>query len=261
MIPIQSKVALILGHPGHELRVFRFLEMYKPRVYVLTDGSGRHHKSRVERTLRIIEQTGASAGPVMGKFSDSEIYSIMRNGDIQPLFETMDEILEDLSDHKIDTIAGDSIEGFNPTHDLCRYMINGIVKQYELQQNKTIPNYEFYLDGPPHTCPEGMKDVSLWIKLSEEDFARKYEACKNYPEIFRDLDGLIQKYGAAPFHVECLWPVKNPGKYTTWKTDQPYYETYGQEKIATGDYEELISYETHLLPLAKKLSNYSDQLQ
>jgi hypothetical protein len=32
-------IAVVIGHPGHELRIYRFIEIYKPRVYKLTDGS------------------------------------------------------------------------------------------------------------------------------------------------------------------------------------------------------------------------------
>lgn len=254
MLPVNSKPALIVGHPGHELRVFRFLEIYKPRVYVLTDGSGNHGISRIDSTRRIIKQTGATASPIMGKFTDKEIYTIMREGNIQPLLDTIDEIIADISNNHIESIVGDSIEGFNPTHDLCRYMINGIVKKYERQTGQTIPNYEFYLDGPPHTCPEGMKELAMWIRLSDDDFNKKYEACKNYPEIIKDLEELIAKHGKAPFQVECIWPVKNLNNYSTWNTEEPFYETYGKNKVATGEYKEVIGYRTHLLPLAKKLA-------
>lgn len=256
MISADSKVALILGHPGHELRVFHFLEKYKPRVYILTDGSGQSQESRLYNSLRVIEQAGASIGPVAGKFTDKEIYQIIRELDPIPLFKTIDEITEDMICHNIDAVAGDSIEGFNPTHDLCRYMINCIIRNYEKRVQKTIPNFEFYLDGPPHICPEGLKEESLWLRLSDEEFERKYEACKNYPEIIKDTEALIAKHGKAMFQVECLWPVKNPDIYAAWTTPEPYYEVYGKKKISAGAYQEVITYQSHLLPLAKQMAGY-----
>ncbi len=257
MIPVDSKIALILGHPGHELRVYRFLEKYKPRVYILTDGSGNDLESRLNRSLRVIEQAGASIGPVAGKFTDKEMYRIIRESDLTPLYNTIDEIMADMISHDIDAVAGDSIEGFNPTHDLCRYMINCIVGNYEKKLEKTIPNFEFYLDGPPHICPAGLEKESLWLRLSDDEFERKYEACKNYPELIKDTEMLIAKHGKAMFQVECLWPVKNRDVYTTWKTPEPFYEVYGKKKIETGSYQEVITYKSHLLPLATQLTNYS----
>ncbi len=256
MISENSKIALILGHPGHELRVFHFLEKYKPRVYILTDGSGIDLESRVHRTQRIIEQSGASLSPIAGKFTDKEIYRIIREHDVQPIYRTIDEITEDMLAHNMDAVAGDSIEGFNPTHDLCRYMINCIVRNYNKRSQKTIPNFEFYLDGPPHLCPEGLKEESLWLQLSDEAFERKYEACKNYPELMVDLEALLAKHGKAMFKIECLWPVKDLNKYSTWTTAEPFYEVYGKKKINSGAYQEVITFESHLLPLAKKIAEY-----
>ena len=37
----QRKAALIVAHPGHELRVHHWMELARPLVLVLTDGSGR----------------------------------------------------------------------------------------------------------------------------------------------------------------------------------------------------------------------------
>ena len=34
-----GKVAVILGHPAHVLRIYRFIEIYKPIIYIITDGS------------------------------------------------------------------------------------------------------------------------------------------------------------------------------------------------------------------------------
>jgi hypothetical protein len=46
--------ALIIAHPGHEIRVHGWLERAKPVVYVLTDGSGRSGQSRLASTARLL---------------------------------------------------------------------------------------------------------------------------------------------------------------------------------------------------------------
>lgn len=33
-----GRAALVVAHPGHELRVYGWLEQARPRVFVLTDG-------------------------------------------------------------------------------------------------------------------------------------------------------------------------------------------------------------------------------
>jgi len=46
--------AVIIAHPGHELRVHYWLEQAKPAVCVLTDGSGRTQKSRLDSTTGVL---------------------------------------------------------------------------------------------------------------------------------------------------------------------------------------------------------------
>jgi len=257
MIPFDAKVALMLGHPGHELRIFRFLEIYKPRVYVLTDGSGAGGNSRVHNTMRIIQQTGATASPVMGRFTDTEIYRILEQQDTGVLAALMEEIMDDMKIHQADTVAGDAVEGFNPTHDLCRYMINAMTEMYGEDTGRSISNYEFLLDGPPAQCPVEFTHEAVWIRLTEEDFLRKLSAARDYPELHEEIEKIYAVHGAKPFLTECLWPSPNRGKYKTWTTEEPYYEAWGREKLKSGVYKTLISYHDHLLPIAEFLTNYS----
>src|SRR4051812_8757577 len=72
-----KRAALIIAHPGHELRVHHWLEQAKPLVFVLTDGSGRTTQSRLASTSKILQQAGATSGSIYGRFPDATIYSIM----------------------------------------------------------------------------------------------------------------------------------------------------------------------------------------
>lgn len=255
MLEKKPKVALIIGHPGHELRIYRFLELYQPRIYVLTDGSGPTHNSRISSTEKIVASTQSEASSIMGLFSDKEIYNIILKGDFTIIQKTVDTIVEDMKNHDIEMVVGDGIEGFNPTHDLCRYMINEIVRRYEEACGKLIPNYDFLLDGLPNYCPSELKDEALWVKLGDEDIARKFEAAKNYPELKEELDKAIKNYGIELFKTECLRPVKGMSQIKNWTTPVPFYESYGTEKVRIGQYKHVISFEEHLLPIVKFLSS------
>src|SRR5438046_692715 len=69
-----QRAALVVAHPGHELRVFGWLSQYKPRVYVITDGSGRSGVSRAPSTQALLQQVGAPSGEIFGVISDTGIY-------------------------------------------------------------------------------------------------------------------------------------------------------------------------------------------
>ena len=50
--------AVIISHPGHELRVHHWLEQAKPAVCVLTDGSGHTQRSRLDSTTGVLSGAG-----------------------------------------------------------------------------------------------------------------------------------------------------------------------------------------------------------
>jgi hypothetical protein len=246
------KTALILGHPGHELRVFRFLEIYRPIVYVLTDGSGNNEGvSRIPSTLNVLKMTGGAPGKIFGRFTDKEIYALIRDQKSEVFHSLMEELLSDLKQQGIEMIAGDACEGYNPTHDLCRYMINAISKKLG------VKNYDFLLEGPPQQCAPELKQEAIWLHLSEEEFERKLEAAKGYPELAQDLKITLEKYGKAPFLIECLRPVRSFDHFKSWTSELPFYETYAIDKVKSGKYDQVISFEKQVLPLAQKICAFS----
>src|SRR5258708_11323003 len=115
MIP--SPAALVVAHPGHELRLYRWLEMARPLVFVITDGSGSG-RSRISSTIEILETSGCTAGSIMGVFNDREIYRLMLNGDVDPVVAMTLELADSLIEHDIRSVVADTFEVYNPTHDL-----------------------------------------------------------------------------------------------------------------------------------------------
>lgn len=55
------------------------------------------------------------------------------------------------------------------------------------------------------------------------------------------------------FRIECLRPA-NSRAGMHWTTDErPFYELYGEKLVAAGQYEKVIRYEEHMLPLAQAI--------
>src|SRR5262245_36394298 len=87
-----SHVALVIAHPGHELRVHGWLEQVRPRVFILTDGSGSSGQPRLRSTRRILKQAGAVRGEVFGRFTDRDLYEALRHGDREPFTAVVTEL-------------------------------------------------------------------------------------------------------------------------------------------------------------------------
>src|SRR5438309_10617586 len=71
---VYTRPALVVAHPGHELRVFGWLSRNKPRVYVITDGSGQGGDHRIQSIARLLEMIGIEVDVVFGLVTDDQIY-------------------------------------------------------------------------------------------------------------------------------------------------------------------------------------------
>src|SRR4029453_5346950 len=91
MLPA-DRAALLVAHPGHELRLHGWMEQSRPVVFVLTDGSGRTHHSRLPPTTRVLERAGATRGAVYGRFTDAAVYQALLARDIAAFTDTAAEI-------------------------------------------------------------------------------------------------------------------------------------------------------------------------
>lgn len=245
--------ALIIGHPGHELRVFKFVKDFKPRVYILTDGSGYDRSSRVYNSRRILESQGATCADIMGVFSDYELYQIILKNKVSVLEDLIKTIYFDLTAHNINFLFGDAIEGFNPTHDVCRYLINILVEIHSIKLSKQVSNFDFNLDGLPEECPVHLRSGMLSRKLNDAEISAKIEAAKNYPELKEDVEHTLNKFGHDAFRTECLRPVKNRKDLRGWQTSKPQYEIFGGKRVSDGQYEQVITFKDHVEPLANQL--------
>src|SRR4051812_17884700 len=76
-----SRAVLVVGHPGHELRVYGWLADVRPVVHVVTDGSGSDGVSRVGSTSALLDGAGACRGLIYGRMSDREIYAAILAAD------------------------------------------------------------------------------------------------------------------------------------------------------------------------------------
>lgn len=242
--------ALCIGHPGHELKVYGWMEKYHPLVDVITDGSGPNRASRFASTRQLIEGTGASLGILQGAFTDRAFYDLILNGDPMVFVDLAARLATQWEDAGIEVVAGDMIEGFSTTHDVCRMVIDAAVEKLR-QRGRILRNLEFPLESIGRV--EG-GEGEVVIHLDDAAFARKRKAAvQAYPELTSEVDRLISKYGESAFSIEILTPAKVPSGLTWEKPDRPFYETYGQKQVEAGHYQRVIRFEEHIRPIGLAL--------
>ncbi len=242
--------ALIISHPGHELRVFHWLEKTRPLLLVLTDGSGSVNHARIGSTTRILKAVGGRPSLVYGVFTDRELYSLILERGQATLLQMLEQLAATLAQQEITTVAGDALEGYNPSHDLCRYLINAGVALAERRTGKVIRNLDFPLIGRPDACPDRLMKGSVRLRLDDAALDRKLHAATEYEELKGEVEATLNSVGKEAFRHECLCPVEHgfdPPEIP------PFYERFGEKRVAEGTYKDVIRYREHLQPIAELL--------
>ena len=248
-----SRATLVVGHPGHELRVYGWMAAARPIVHVLTDGSGVSGTSRLDSTSAVLDGVGTSRGTIYGRLSDQEIYAAMLNGDHDLFISLAEELAESFVRDRTEFVAADAVEGFNPSHDVCRYLTNAAVRLASAAMDYPIACYTFPLDGAPGTRPDGVEGEPITIALDERIVERKLEAARTYPELASEVDRTLRRFGTVAFGTEYLWPADLSDRYS-WDPDRiPFYESYGADRVTSGAYQRVVTFRQHVRPLADAL--------
>jgi hypothetical protein len=250
----------VVAHPGHELRVFGWMESARPRVCVITDGSGSGGEARLESTTGVLARTAARPGPIYGRMSDRAIYAAILDHDHGLFTALADELARALEEDGADCVVGDAVEGYNPSHDVCRLVINAAARTAERGRGMRIPVYDFALVGAPHECPEAVRHQAVWVTLDEQALGRKLEAARSYPELAGEVEQALARFGTAPFCTECLRPVDTADPYGGWDPARvPEYERFGEARVAAGVYRTVLRFGEHVRPLADALWEHGER--
>jgi len=246
---------LMVGHPGHELMVHGWLEAAHPLVMVLTDGSGHAGVSRLASTAALLERANATPGTIFGRFTDVDLYRALLDGQTAVFAGLVDELAEAICRHEIAVVAGDDAEGFNPTHDVCRLIIDAAVSDVRNRAGRSVMNTAFALmDAPARGLPDPAS--STLLTLSDAALERKLSAALRYPEMAAEVAAARGRWGDEAFRIETF---RHVGEGEVWEpgTDPPYYERYGRKRVDEGAYAQAIRYDQHLRPLADLLHRRS----
>jgi hypothetical protein len=237
------KWALVVAHPGHELRAFHFLERTRPLVSVLTDGSGSHGVSRLEDTTCLLDEAGATRNVVYGCFTDPEAYAHLMARDGTPFIEAAHRLSNSFEDHGITAVLTDAAEGYNPVHDLCRGIAEAGVK---LRGPRAPLLFELDLVGHPDGSGRGIR-----LTLDDCAFARKLEAVSRYAALTAEATAAFDMHGTEAFRTEFLRRttagVLPPAEHI------PYYERVGDERVRQGRYRSVLRYGEHVRPVLAAL--------
>jgi hypothetical protein len=245
-----QRAALLVAHPGHELRVHHWIETARPVTFALTKGDGAHRVSRLESSTKVLERAGASIGSIYGRLDDREVYRALLARDHELFTEWLAELVTELIALDVDYLVADGEEGYNPSHDVCHYLASASTAAVARTTGRTVADFDFPLIGPPDACPADRRLEAVWLHLDDDALARKLQSAREYTELREEVERAVQANGAEAFRVECLRPVKRDDRQTF---SRPFYEQYGEQQVAKGIYSEVIRYDQHIVPLKNAL--------
>jgi hypothetical protein len=124
--------------------------------------------------------------------------------------------------------VADPLEGYNPTHDLCRVIVNVALERLHRERAPVPLNFDYALTSPLPPPAEGERGGRHPIQLSEAALEAKIQAARGYPELAWEIDQALAREGAQAFARE-------------------------EKRRDAGVYRDVIRYEQHVLPVVNAL--------
>jgi hypothetical protein len=247
--------SLFVAHPGHELYVLGWVLQERPLIHILTDGSGQTGHQRAVTSAHLIEKLHAKQGGLFAPFTDRELYQAMLDADIPLFLGILDTIVESILVNDTDFVVADAWEGFNPSHDILRFLVDEAIGLVRSHTGRSIPNFSI-----PLTAWESGKQVEykagdLNMVLSEADFQTKVREALSYEEMRGEVEGVLSTVSVEYFRTEHLTKVpENPHWFHATK---PHYEKVGEQRVRDGVYSSCLRFEENLFPIMTEIRNYA----
>jgi hypothetical protein len=229
---------LLHAHPGHELRLFHWMELNRPVVFWLTDGSGSDAASRIEDSWRCVARAGAECGDVPGPRQDRAWYETILRGDPDPFRRAVDRLVGAAVARRTRLIVSDAVDGYNPMHDLCEAMGAAVAAR--------VPDSVHLVSRAVAGGDVGAA-VSAW-QLDPAAVERKRAAVDAYGPLAEEARRLLEA-DASVLAVERLrrpsfaWPEHHT----------PAWEETGRARVASQRYGTPIEYVRHVRPIARAI--------
>lgn len=249
---------LLIAHPGHELRVLQWVAQTRPQVVTLTHGDGSIGQPRLADSVALLGPLGVSVrSDWLEAVSDQQMYQAMLGRIDSPLPAWLDRLFDACWTAGVHTVVADEVEGYNPSHDVCRVLANHLAARLR-QAGRPVLSLGLPLVG--HPCdPLRQPDARVVVHLTAAQTGWKLSQMRDYarrcsPVLEAEVQKMIDDYGSAAFATECLYEAaRTPYEDGRCPDQKPYFEVAGEARQAAGVYRDVIR-SAHLLRLVESLN-------
>jgi hypothetical protein len=244
--PVRS--ALVIAHPGHELRVLGWYEQARPTTFVLTSGSGSGEIGRVSISHSLAHKTKSAIGSLFGRYLDGQIYDAILGREFSIFVDWTTELTNALVALDPELLVADNWQFYNVMHDLVHLMARLAVERAGRQLGRKIELVEF--DVAPRSVgamlPEGQE--AFRIELDDCAFLRKQTEA-NQPEIREEFMKILALEGLRAQRTEVFRQPVDLDLILSLAPAVPPYERFGSERVTAGVYRECIRWQDHVRPV------------
>lgn len=244
--------ALVVAHPGHELRLFAWSGRARPDLCVIAKGArNRLDAGRADASRAIAAEIGTVPRDPFGAFHDVVLYEWIMAGDAAPFVRLAETLAEAFVARGVATVVTDGWQNYNPVHDLTHLMARTAAALAQARLGRLVDclDYPVVLGKHAH-APPGPE--TLRIELSPDEAAAKRGLIDRYPDIAGDVEALIEAAGLAAMEVETLHRPA-PIEQLFPSGAPPWYESYGRARVEAGVYREALGW-AHMAPVAHALA-------
>src|ERR1041385_6556681 len=106
------------------------------------------------------------------------------------LLSLVAELAAELERERPSMIVADAAEGYNPVHDLCRFIAGAAIAMCGVD----VEQYEYAVVNHPHP-----PDAAIVVDLDAAEYAAKIERARAHAAVLTDVDELLSRYGEDPY--------------------------------------------------------------
>lgn len=119
---------VVTGHPNHELAIFGFVQRAQPHLLFLTDGGSQE---RMDESRRALASIGSLDRATFLEWREQTLYDALLALDIDVLRRLADEVRAVLIAVAPRQVICESIEFYNPLHDLTLPIVRAALRGLE----------------------------------------------------------------------------------------------------------------------------------
>jgi len=253
-------IGLAVAHPGHELRLSRWIQAARPTVFILTTGSRNgEDRSRVEASQSLAARLGATAGGVFGRHLDRDVYAWIMAGDPCPFTDLAAELADHFVRQDLRMVVTDSWQLYNAVHDLWHLTVRAAAAEASSRLGRLVECVDYRV-VPDQMSGRSAGVARLQSELSPAEVDDKLRLAAEFPAITDDVAELVRAGGRGFLASETLHEPRPVAELVPAPGEKPLYERYGEARVAAGLYGSVLRW-AHVEPIAAELGAMLERLE